>query len=118
MSLPIDPKERKDVPLATGVLDYFPDALMEVARVSVEGNKQHNPGQPLHWSKNKSTDHRDSMLRHVVDSARTKFDTDGQRHKAKVAWRALADLQSDLEAEQIDAGYETESNKYRRLDVV
>jgi hypothetical protein len=107
-----DAKERKNVPLATGVLDYFPDALAAVAAVSVAGNAQHNPGQPLHWAKDKSRDHRDSLLRHLVDSGRR--DSDGQRHSAKVAWRALAQLQIEIEQEQIDAGYETDANKYRK----
>lgn len=88
---------RKAIPLATGVLDYFPDALAEVARVSQAGNDQHNPGQPLHWAREKSRDHADSLLRHLVDRGR--IDTDGMRHSAKVAWRALALLQEELEAE-------------------
>lgn len=90
--------ERKDRPLATGVLDYFPDALLEVARVSKIGNDQHNPGQPLHWAKEKSTDHADALLRHLVD--RGTMDTDGGRHSAKVAWRALALLQTEIERER------------------
>lgn len=90
-------QERKDAPIARGVLDYFPDALLEIARVSKAGNDQHNPGQPLHWAKEKSTDHADSLLRHLID--RGKLDTDGQRHTAKVAWRALALLQTELEQE-------------------
>lgn len=92
-----DPKTRKDVPVCTGVLDYFPDALIEVARLSKIGNDQHNPGQPLHWSKGKSDDHADCLIRHQLD--RGKFDTDGVRHSAKVAWRALAQLQIEIEAE-------------------
>ena len=86
---------RKATPIATGVLDYFPLALAEVARVSKAGNDQHNPGQPLHWAKGKSTDHADSLVRHLLD--RGTMDTDGQRHTAKVAWRALALLQTELE---------------------
>lgn len=81
--------------MARGLLDYFPDALAEVARVSKAGNDQHNPGQPLHWAKEKSTDHADCIIRHLVD--RGTLDTDGQRHSAKVAWRALALLQIELE---------------------
>jgi len=96
MSLPTDSKERKDVPIARGVLDYFPDALAEVARVSKAGNDQHNPGEPMHWAKEKSTDHADCIVRHLIDRGRV--DTDGQRHSAKVAWRALALLQTELEA--------------------
>lgn len=95
--LPADAQGRKDTPMATGVLDYFPDALAEVARVSRAGNDQHNPGQPLHWAREKSTDHADCIMRHL--SERGTLDTDGQRHSAKVAWRALALLQTELEAE-------------------
>ena len=92
-----DPQERKAIPVATGVLDYFPLALLEVAKVSKIGNDQHNPGQPLHWSKGKSTDHADSLLRHLME--RGTMDVDGARHTAKVAWRALALLQTELENE-------------------
>lgn len=94
-ALPTDPAARKATPIATGVLDYFPLALAEIARVSKAGNDQHNPGQPLHWDKTKSLDHADCLMRHLVD--RGTVDTDGQRHSAKVAWRALALLQTELE---------------------
>ena len=90
-----DPKERKATPIATGVLDYFPLALAEIARVSKAGNDQHNPGQPLHWDKTKSLDHADCIVRHLIE--RGTIDTDGMRHSAKVAWRALALLQTELE---------------------
>lgn len=90
--------ERKALPIASGVLDYFPDALLAVAEVSRVGNEQHNPGQPLHWAKEKSTDEADALLRHLID--RGTLDTDGMRHSAKVAWRALALLQRELDAER------------------
>jgi len=99
--LPEDSQERKDTPITTGVLDYFPLAVAEVARVSKAGNDQHNPGQPLHWTRGKSTDHADCITRHLIQ--RGTLDTDGQRHTAKLAWRALALLQEELEAE---AGFE------------
>src|SRR5689334_7063621 len=88
---------RKAMPIASGVLDYFPDALLVVAEVSRVGNEQHHPGQPLHWDKSKSTDEADALMRHLID--RGTRDTDGQRHSAKVAWRALALLQRELDAE-------------------
>lgn len=99
MSLPTSAPERKTYPIATGVLGYFPDALAEVARVSYVGNQQHNPGQPLHWDKSKSTDEADALVRHLLQQGT--MDTDGTRHSAKVAWRALALLQRELEAEAI-----------------
>ena len=95
---PADAKARKEVPLASGVLDYFTSALIEVAKVSFEGNKQHNPGEPLHWARGKSMDQADTIIRHFVE--RGTLDTDGVRHSAKLAWRALALLQLELE----DAG--------------
>jgi Domain of unknown function (DUF5664) len=94
---PSDAKLRKEIPLASGVLDYFTSALIEVAKVSFEGNKQHNPGQPLHWARGKSMDQSDTIIRHFVE--RGKLDSDGVRHSAKLAWRALALLQLELEAE-------------------
>jgi Domain of unknown function (DUF5664) len=93
--LPTDPKERKAVPLASGVFDYFTSALIEVAKVSQLGNDQHNPGQPLHWSRGKSNDHADTMVRHFME--RGTVDIDGMRHSAKMVWRALAILQLELE---------------------
>ncbi len=97
-SLPTESKARKGVPMASGLLDYFPAALAAVAEVSKAGNDKHNPGEPLHHARGKSMDHADCIMRHLVD--RGELDPeDGQRHSAKVAWRALALLQEELEAE-------------------
>lgn len=97
MPLPKGAKERKDIPIMRGVLDYFPDAIAEVANVSLVGGEQHHPGQPIHWEKGKSTDEADSCVRHLME--RGKRDSDGLRHSAKAAWRALANLQREIEAE-------------------
>jgi len=87
---------RKNKPVMTGVLDYFPDALMAVAEISRIGNEQHHPGKPLHWEKQKSADHADCCVRHMMD--RGTKDTDGADHSGKAAWRALANYQTELEA--------------------
>lgn len=91
------PQERKKRPVFMGVLNYFPNALAEVAYTSFVGNEQHNPGQKLHWAKEKSTDHEDALVRHLL--SRGTRDTDGVRHSAKVAWRALAMLEMEIEEE-------------------
>ena len=96
MSLPVDSAFRKSTPVCTGVLDYFPDALAEVARVSLAGNKQHGL-DTLRWDKSKSTDEADALVRHLME--RGTLDADGMRHSAKVAWRALALLQRELDSE-------------------
>ena len=98
MLLPTESSARKDIPLCRGVLDYFPLALAEVARVSKAGNAQHNPGEPLHWAREKSTDHADCIMRHLME--RGTVGADGMRHSAQLAWRALALLQVELEAAQ------------------
>ena len=91
-------KQRKQIPLSSGVLKYFPDALKEVARVSQIGNDQHHPGKPLHWDKPKSNDHEDAMLRHLMDhQAGVHWDDDTAMHLGKVAWRALAALQTFID---------------------
>lgn len=96
--LPKEAKERKKFPVGSGVLDYFPDAIVAVAEVSYVGNEQHNPGQPLHWNRGKSGDESDTMIRHYLQ--RGLRDTDGVRHSAKMVWRALAYLQKEIENEQ------------------
>lgn len=91
---PQDPKERKKYPMVRGLLDYFPDALAAVANASLVGNEQHNPGEPLHWAREKSSDHVDCAVRHLMQ--RGEIDTDGVRHLTKAAWRVLAALQEEI----------------------
>jgi|TARA_E500000318_G_scaffold102887_1_gene107520 hypothetical protein len=88
-------KLRKEMPVYSGVIKYFPDAIKYVSRVSFIGNEQHNPGTPLHWDRSKSQDELDALARHLVDCGT--LDDDGLYHDAKVAWRALANLQKLLE---------------------
>lgn len=98
VSLPDDAESRNGIPMADGLLYYFPNALAEVAKVSRIGNEQHNPGQPMHWDRSKSTDHENKILRHLVDAGRR--DGAGVRHSAYLAWRALALLQEEIEREE------------------
>jgi len=86
---------RKQKPVFTGVLKYFPDAIMEVARCSWAGNQQHHADKPLHWDREKSNDHLDALARHLIQAGQ--MDDDNIRHSAKVAWRALANLQLEIE---------------------
>ncbi len=98
-SLPTTAKERKDIPLFSGLIRYFPDALAAVAELSRIGNDQHNPGKPLHWDRSKSQDELDALCRHLWDAGT--IDTDKVRHSTKVAWRSLANLQKELEAAKV-----------------
>lgn len=104
--LPAEAAERKKYPVFSGVVEYFPAALVEISRVSYEGNQQHNPGQPLHHARGKSADHLDAMMRHLLerdyltpDGRRLARDEKGMVVLAQSAWRLLAELQIALEAE-------------------
>lgn len=66
-SLPTDSNERKNVPLYSGVFQYAPAAWVLMAEISKQGNDKHNPGEPLHHARDKSMDHPDCILRHMMD---------------------------------------------------
>lgn len=91
-------EERKKRKVFTGLLKYFPDACLEVGYVSYVANEQHNPGQPMHWAKEKSIGTGDELVRHLMEAGT--LDSDGLRHTAKVAWRALELLQREIESER------------------
>ena len=99
--LPTSNTDRKALPVWDGTFGYFPDALIEVARVSKLGNDQHNPGEPLRWAREKSTDQFNTAIRHILDhTTGTPKDTDDSWHLAKAAWRILAALQLAIEKEK------------------
>ena len=100
-ALTTDSLARKKIPIATGVVDYFPLALAAVAELSRVGNEKHNKGQPLYWNRPLSADHADTLMRHFIE--RGTVDADGIRHSTKVAWRALAILQLELEAARVSS---------------
>ena len=90
-----DEPNRKQMPVFSGVLKYFPDAIREVAKTSWIGNQQHHPNKPLHWDRSKSGDELDALTRHLMEAG--EIDTDGIRHSAKICWRSLSNLQKELE---------------------
>lgn len=95
-------QRRKDTPVWSGVLRYFPDAIAAVARLSKAGNDKHNPGEPLHWSRGKSNDHGDCLVRHQLTPDELDPETN-ELHAVAVAWRALAQLQI-LEEKRLSKG--------------
>lgn len=98
---PTNIDNRKDYPVFNGVLKYFPLALLEISKVSRIANEQHNPGEPMHWAKEKSIGTGDEAIRHLMDWGRGEInDTDGVKHLAKFAWRALELLERNLQNEK------------------
>jgi hypothetical protein len=87
--LPTEAKQRKAIPVYSGVIKYFPDALVAIAQLSQRGNDQHNPGTALHWDRAKSGDELDALMRHLIEE-----------DWVAVAWRALANLQKQIEAKR------------------
>lgn len=84
---PDDSAARKEYPIYSGFLQYFPSAIAAVAHHSFKGNQKHNPGQPLHHDRAKSDDEEDAMVRHLMEE-----DLVG------MAWRAMSTLQKYLES--------------------
>lgn len=95
VTLPEDQEERNAMKLFDGFMAYFPNAMAEVAKLSYAATQQHHPDQPMHWDRSKSTDHLNKIGRHMIDAG--KLDDKGQRHSAALAWRAMANLQEELE---------------------
>lgn len=92
---PQSAQERKTYPLGSFLAGYFPDALMYLSHLSWKANEQHNPGEPMHWAREKSTDQLDCAARHLLQAGT--IDDDGLLHTGKLAWRSLAMLQLELE---------------------
>lgn len=92
-------EDRKNAPVWSGFCLYFPRAMLEVSKLSKIGNDKHNPGQPLHWSRDKSTDHGDCIVRHQLEAECIDEDS-GLLHAVSVAWRAMAQLEVLLEKEE------------------
>jgi hypothetical protein len=112
----VDYQQRKNVPLFDFLVRYFPKALVQVTKVCVAGNVQHNPEHAptdIHWSRNKSTDQLNTAMRHMVDHAMGHIYEDeppevlaaihqeeGTYTLAKAAWRVLAALELQVEADE------------------
>lgn len=101
--LTTDAAARKNIPVYTGFIKYFPRAIAAVAELSRIANEQHHPGSPVHWDKSKSTDEKDALMRHMLDEALdVPMDTDSVLHATKMAWRAMANLERALEKQGHD----------------
>ena len=79
-------EERKQIPIYRGFIKYFPDAIVEVSKLSVKGNRPHHPEADIFWDKSKSKDELDALMRHLIEE-----------EWAAVAWRALANLQRECD---------------------
>ena len=102
--LPVDQAARREWEIWTFMMEYFPDAFLEVLRVAILGNKQHNPGEKLHWARDKSADQMNTAIRHAWDHGRgVIFDVDGTYHLAKAIWRFSAELQLTIERRRAKA---------------
>lgn len=93
----VEAQKRKETPVYSGFIKYFPNAIKEVAKLSLIANEQHHPNTPLHWDMDKSKDELDACMRHLIDHASgIEIDDDGVRHLTKCAWRMMAILERTL----------------------
>lgn len=100
MTLPTDSAGRKNYPIFSGCLRYFPAALAGVSKTSKLGNDKHNPGEEMHHARGKSPDHGDCIIRHLIDTEDLKAallrgdsnltPQDVLNEANQMVWRALA----------------------------
>jgi hypothetical protein len=100
--LPVGDRERKALPILTFLCEYFPDVIVALTELCVQGNIQHNPElapTDIKWSREKSADQLNTAFRHIFErKLGIKFDADGKLHALKGAWRCMAQAQLDIEA--------------------
>lgn len=70
----------------------FPLALEAVARQTVAGQSKYGDGGELSWDRDKSPNHLDSLMRHMLLCGQIDHES-GELHDTALAWRALAHLQ-------------------------
>jgi hypothetical protein len=79
-----------------GAINYFPHALMEVARVSQGGAEKHGVtmADPS-WPDEPVEHHTNALTRHLVSLSEGEINEEdgGVYHRAQLAWRALASLE-------------------------
>lgn len=96
--------ERKSCPVFDGFVMYFPRSMAAIARHSFKANEKHNPGEPLHWARGKSTDHLNTGLRHLMDAGMGILWDGEYNNMVAGGWRIMAALETYLElCEGIDA---------------
>lgn len=111
-----DYQGRKNIPIFFFLTRYFPKALVQLTKVCVAGNAQHNKELELfdiNWARGKSMDQLNTALRHMIDhTTQGPFDKEppevlaaidqeeGTYHLAKAAWRVLAELELTIEREE------------------
>lgn len=103
---------RKQRPVYEGFIKYFPDAIMECSHLSLQGNAQHGKeGDPLQWYKEKSTDEKDCIVRHLIDLSQGDTDDDGIWQEVKAMWRACANVQRKIDALRKEGLYPPKFNQ-------
>jgi len=95
--------ERKEMPVHEIIAHYFPDAIAALARHSKRANDKHNPGELMHWAREKSTDHLNCAVRHLMTPDAVDPDT-GEIELVGALWRCAAALQLREEARLKAAG--------------
>lgn len=93
-------------PVWQGLVQYFPLALSEIAKVSDYGAKKYNlEFSERNWEKVEGAKERyeDALLRHILDETTDPYDGEsGLLHAAHAAWNALAVLELVLKEKKVE----------------
>lgn len=88
--IPEDDAERACYPIGTYLTEYCPNALLALSKHSYEANEKHNPGEEIHWARDKSIGSINRIFRHLFEFAwhYGRGEKDKSRyHLTAAAWR-------------------------------
>lgn len=87
-------------PVWQGLVDYFPRAMEAVAEVSHQGARKY-AWKGWETVPDGINRYRNALVRHLTGEAKDgKYDSEGFRHLAQIAWNAFAALELTLREEQ------------------
>ena len=90
------PKAAKP-PVHQGVLDMFPNALLEIAKASQFGAEKYGWEN---WGKIPTQEYKDALGRHLLEKGVN--EESGLLHLTHVAWNALAVLELTMQENKVD----------------
>ena len=104
----VEAEKLEKLQVARCVLQYWPRAIREIAKVSMFGNsKYENEPEQRGFSTFSPHTFDDAMIRHYLDlctEGPVNTKDGGVLHRAQIAWNALSALETYLEAWEKDNG--------------
>lgn len=103
--------------LHTVFAGMYPNACVKLAAYAEYGSAKHNPGEPLHWAFDKSSEHAESAARHLAQCDQIDPET-GESHALGLLCRAFMLLETQLIAAGAKPGFAVVMTHWDKADLV